>query len=278
MSSTPRKRPRKRQSRPQGVTPVMMVAAVMGENPLAYAPGAIEAAQESAQRALVESTLLPIKFNQYFDQPEGDKWDMLARLGFVVDRSEVVTGLFYRATLPTGWKRLAMANSYGSMLVDEQGRKRATLFYKAAAYDREAFWSLDRRYGIIDYFLSYSLAKNSSSSNVGRQHHALVVDHAFLPKEGDTAYDQWVGKARQYRTTLQDLRAAAPKAVLYVPALPDNDSNYLPNSFIENPDTTAKRCESWLDEHLPNWRDPAAYWDVAGEVQTTPTQGKETTT
>jgi hypothetical protein len=148
MSSTPRKR----QSRPQGVTPVMMVAAVMGENPLAYAPGAIEAAQESAQRALVESTLLPIKFNQYFDQPEGDRWDMLARLGFVVDRSEVVDGLFYRATLPPGWKKVAMAHSYGSMLVDEQGRKRAEIFYKAAAYDREAFWSLNRRYGIIDYF------------------------------------------------------------------------------------------------------------------------------
>jgi hypothetical protein len=273
MSSTPRKR----QSR-TGVTPVMMSAAVMGENPLAYAPGAIEAAQESAQRALVESTLLPIKFNRYFDQTERDRWDMLARLGFVVDQSEVVDGLFYRATLPPGWKKVAMAHSYGSMLVDEQGRKRATLFHKAAAYDREAYWSLDRRYGIIDYFLAYSLAKKSSSSEVGRQHHALVVDHAFVPKEGDTAYDQWVGKARQYRTTLQDLRAAAPKAVLYVPALPDNDSNYLPNSFIENPDTTAKRCESWLDEHLPNWRDPAAYWDVAGEVQTTPTQGKETTT
>jgi hypothetical protein len=252
----------------------MMSAAVMGENPLAYAPGAIEAAQESAQRALVESTLLPIKFNRYFDQTERDRWDMLARLGFVVDQSEVVDGLFYRATLPPGWKKVAMAHSYGSMLVDEQGRKRAEIFYKAAAYDREAFWSLNRRYGTAVYFL----ATKSPSSKARKQHHALVVDYAFGPKEGDAAYDQWVGKARDYAPTLQDLRAAAPKAVLYVPEVPDNDSDYLPNSFIDNPDTTTKRCESWLDEHLPNWRDPAAYWDVAGEVQPTPTQGKETTT
>mgnify|MGYP001606995066 CR=1 FL=1 len=54
--------------------------------------------------------------------------------------------MFQYVELPEGWKKVATDHSMWSDLVDEQGRKRASIFYKAAFYDRSAHMSLNRRY------------------------------------------------------------------------------------------------------------------------------------
>lgn len=56
--------------------------------------------------------------------------------------------LFTMVELPKGWKKVATNHSMWNNLVDEKGRIRATFFYKAAFYDREAFIRPCRRFKI----------------------------------------------------------------------------------------------------------------------------------
>lgn len=59
---------------------------------------------------------------------------------------------FQYVELPDGWKKVATGHSMWSDLVDDRGRKRAGIFYKAAFYDRSAHIGVNRCYGInIDY-------------------------------------------------------------------------------------------------------------------------------
>ncbi len=54
--------------------------------------------------------------------------------------------------LPAGWKKISTDHAMWSNLVDDKGRKRASIFYKAAFYDRSAHLQLCRRYSIsFDY-------------------------------------------------------------------------------------------------------------------------------
>jgi hypothetical protein len=50
--------------------------------------------------------------------------------------------MFRPATLPEGWRREGSDHAMWSHIVDDQGRKRASIFYKAAFYDRGAHMSL----------------------------------------------------------------------------------------------------------------------------------------
>lgn len=74
-------------------------------------------------------------------------------LGFVFHGEVEGDPIFQRATLPKGWKREAGDNLYGywTNLVDERGIKRASIFYKAAFYDRNAHMGLTRvGYGLVN--------------------------------------------------------------------------------------------------------------------------------
>ena len=57
-----------------------------------------------------------------------------------------VDDLFVSVTLPAGWKKVPTKSSYWTDLVDEKGRKRADIFYKAAFYDRVAHIRFSMRY------------------------------------------------------------------------------------------------------------------------------------
>lgn len=60
--------------------------------------------------------------------------------------------MFQYVELPAGWKKAPTDHSMWSSLLDEKGRKRASIFYKAAFYDRSAHLRTERRYGIeVDY-------------------------------------------------------------------------------------------------------------------------------
>lgn len=57
-------------------------------------------------------------------------------------------GLFVQAKLPPGWRVLPTDHALWSDLVDDRGRKRASVFYKAAPWDRNASLRASCRYGI----------------------------------------------------------------------------------------------------------------------------------
>ena len=60
--------------------------------------------------------------------------------------------MFQYVELPEGWQKVSTGHSMWSDLVDDKGRKRAGIFYKAAFYDRSAHIGVNRRFGVgIDY-------------------------------------------------------------------------------------------------------------------------------
>jgi hypothetical protein len=102
-------------------------------------PGGIERQEAAGQRTLVESAMLPKKIS-------GATREQLTALGFKFGAD--VDDMFVACELPPGWTKRGTDHSMHSDLLDEQGRKRAGIFYKAAFYDRRADMHMNRRYGV----------------------------------------------------------------------------------------------------------------------------------
>ena len=94
----------------------------------ASTPGGIEAQEKAGQALLVASANMPKSMS-----PSREAFEAL---GFVFGTE--VDELFLKAKLPPGWTRAATDHSMWSTIVDEKGRKRVEIFYKAAFYDRRA--------------------------------------------------------------------------------------------------------------------------------------------
>jgi len=104
--------------------------------------GAIESQEKQGQNQLIKSDVLPIEF-----QRKGEK-AILKSFGVKFGNPVQGDDLFQYAELPEGWEKVRTDHSMWSNLVDEKGRVRAGIFYKAAFYDRSAHISLSRRYGL----------------------------------------------------------------------------------------------------------------------------------
>jgi len=138
------------------ITPAAMTAAMSGdmENFIAATtPGGIEAQERRGQ--FEQSTLerLPVKGTS----SEEDR-RMFESLGFKfkLDRTAAQSRgrgeIFVEVEFPKGWRKKPADHSMWSELVDDKGRKRGAIFYKAAFYDRSARVHLERRFGVTsDY-------------------------------------------------------------------------------------------------------------------------------
>lgn len=123
------------------MNPAALAAAARGDlhNALTAAtPGGIEAQEKAGQALLVASTNMPKEM-----RPSREAFE---KVGFKFGNE--VDELFLSATLPAGWKRAATDHSMHSKILDEHGRERVAIFYKAAFYDRRADAGLVRRYQI----------------------------------------------------------------------------------------------------------------------------------
>lgn len=102
--------------------------------------------QESAgQQSFVNSDTLPTQMSH-------EDRETLEAAGVVF--GEVVQGddLFQYVNLPQGWTKSSTGHSMHNDLLDDKGRKRAGIFYKAAFYDRRADLNCVRRFGVeLDY-------------------------------------------------------------------------------------------------------------------------------
>lgn len=120
-----------------------MIENTAGRDPIIHLLGAmsdggngyIEGLERDGQRQLVNSDQLPARMGSELEYEV---------LGFTF--GDVVQGdrLFRHATLPAGWKREGSDHSMWSYIVDETGKQRVAIFYKAAFYDRDAFMYLIR--------------------------------------------------------------------------------------------------------------------------------------
>jgi hypothetical protein len=91
--------------------------------------GMIERQEKQGQDAIIASATLPKK----------GEWEPLLLAG--VKKGAEVDDLFVQATLPKGWSKERSDHSMWSYLKDDRGLVRASVFYKAAFYDRDAFIS-----------------------------------------------------------------------------------------------------------------------------------------
>lgn len=94
----------------------------------------IEGMEAAGQRELVHSSTLPS------DMKPGE--DAYLALGFTFGPVDDSDRMFRPATLPAGWRKEGSDHSMWSYVVDELGRRRVAIFYKAAFYDRSAFMRL----------------------------------------------------------------------------------------------------------------------------------------
>ncbi len=122
-------------------TPARAVALLMGDKEnaaRASVPFGIEAQEMDGQSELVTRDMLPRLL-----RPNREAFE---RVGFVFGK--FIDGLFLEAKMPSGWLKKATEGALHSELLDEQGRRRGTLFYDAAFHNRNAYASLVCRYGI----------------------------------------------------------------------------------------------------------------------------------
>lgn len=116
---------------------------------VALTHGGIEAQEKAGQLEQAEKQTLPMDLGQRWDKsPDAAAkarapWEAL---GFKFGNP--VEGIFVEATFPKGWKKQPTDHSMWSDIVDEKGRKRGAIFYKAAFYDRSAHARLECRFGI----------------------------------------------------------------------------------------------------------------------------------
>ena len=106
--------------------------------------GAIERSEKRGQIDFVASERLPIRVNGGINERDAKR--QYEQMGItVIDKSD---DLFYNVMLPNGWKKESTGHSMWNNLLDERGKIRATIFYKAAFYDRDAFINFEQRYNV----------------------------------------------------------------------------------------------------------------------------------
>ena len=125
-----------------------MLSMVMGTDVIEYQ-------EKLGQQNLCNSCELPIKCNDY------GYFKKLHDMGITILHTEEEINnlskgeLFIKVELPEGWSIKPTDHSMWSNLVDDKGRERASIFYKAAFYDRDAHLSFNRRFRISGKIAGY---------------------------------------------------------------------------------------------------------------------------
>ena len=132
------------------MTPAAIQAMLTGDisNVIAATtPEGIERQEAAGQSAMAKAAdRLPLEINY----PRGlTHAQVAAALG--IEFGKTIDRVFIEATLPDGWKIVPTSHAMWSDLVDDKGRKRAAIFFKAAFYDYNAHISFECRYVIDGY-------------------------------------------------------------------------------------------------------------------------------
>lgn len=102
--------------------------------------GHVLAQEKRGQEELVGSTRFPT------NAPTVE----LEALGFTFGPADERDPLFRPAQLPDGWRKEGSDHDMWSYVLDEKGRRRVAVFYKAAFYDRDSFAHMVRPTSRLD--------------------------------------------------------------------------------------------------------------------------------
>ena len=141
---------------------------------------------------------------------------------------EQISDLFARVQLPDGWRKERTRNVLWSSLLDDEGRTRASIFYKAAFYNNQAFIRLCHRYNIS----SRPIVNGSEDcQEIGWESVAIDWDGSVL----------WQSEPMR--------------------AEPERCNMAAWSDWYQDQKKLLWQAEAWLDEHKSDWRNPMAYWD-----------------
>lgn len=184
-------------------------------------PGGIEAQEKQGQVTFVGNSTLPKECNFCTRQ-------QLEEMGIVF--GEDADDLFVNVTLPDGWKKVPTDHSMWSKLVDEKGRERAGIFYKAAFYDRKAHIGLSRRFSC-----------------------------GVVPVNGYDSPTYHEDNRQSQVTDCGQIIWRSEKTIAPMPSGRENYEAYL--AWREEENALEREAVEWLEQHYPDWKNPLAYWD-----------------
>lgn len=169
------------------------------DNPMDFlamgASGAIEAQEAAGQQSFVNSDTLPC-------QMSADARLGLETAGVVFGNPVPGDDLFVYVTLPEGWTKSGTSHSMHSDLLDDKGRKRAGIFYKAAFYDRRADlhivsrFSVRQDYDAADDTVVYYVVDNGktvfTSDPIAYEGPKYGGNHKRAQEEASAACESWL--------------------------------------------------------------------------------------
>lgn len=200
---------------------IVMLARAMGGEKNVIEHMEAEGQQQACKCSYVAREMYP---NRY-------AWE---RLGFVF--TDIPNDcVLCKAILPEGWSIQPTEHSMWNNILDEKGRKRASMFYKAAFYDRDANMRLRCRYGVRSNYIDDE--HTTSEIYFGNENEKLFVAGQIHIDENLS----WEEKRPLYNKE-DKLRDAA---------------------------------EAFGKENYPEYEDPLAYWDEEKELSKDPQRSKK---
>lgn len=232
-----------RRERDDGVAFVslMLGAAQAGQldNLMAAAtPGGIERQEKRGQMAQTQLQTLPRS------DMDGPMLAALAKLGFKLIGER--DALFNNWDFPAGWKKVPTSHSMYSDLVDDKGRVRGSIGYKAVFYDQWTSFYLTKRYQPKSLFL------DSNHRNL----HDLKTGEGLPGMDtAQYAFEQWAVVDAQ---TVEIVKAGEIlRKADYSDTCPRDEYMKLANAK----EAEHQKCVDWLNTNLPDWKNAAAYWE-----------------
>jgi len=192
----------------------------------AIIPGGIEVQEAQGNQAFVANGTLP--------KCSGKDKEYLEQMGVVF--GDDADDIFVNVQLPDGWAKQPGEDSRGSYLVDNHLNKRASIFYKAAFYDRYASISLLRRF-YVTYKPVDGRGSEKTSTWIG-----VIMDRGIVG-EGEI------------------LRTAPIEPEPPYPNRGDEPARQRWLTWNDQRENLTKKAAAWLDETYPDWHSPVAYWD-----------------
>ena len=185
---------------------------------------AIENQEKRGQAQVVHAEMLPRDMR-------GITRSQLEGIGFIFGAN--IDDMFIEATLPAGWQKQPTGHSMWSKILDDRGRERFSIFYKAAFYDRSAFLSPVNRFSVTaEPINGWADGGGEGAAYVGRVFDCGTQIWQSLPTPPMPAY-------------------SVERDVLM--------------AWYEQQDTVREHARAWLCAQYPDYNNPLAYWETPSQ-------------
>lgn len=208
---------------------VPMLAAVMALGGDKGLSGAIEDQERAGAQQAARSSVLPTDGLEGYR--EGGPYSYL---GIKVLEAVKDDDIFTHVELPEGWKVVPTSHSMHNDILDEKGRKRASYFYKAAFYDRDA-----QMYPPLCRYRTQFGPNHSYGSEVTMCEIVVMDNTLNLNPITEPSY------------------APDPKSILGA----FRRDRVLDEKAYKVIDELKAKATAWLEENYPDYKNHAAYWE-----------------